>query len=158
MPPRVELRPAEPADEEFLLQVYASTREAELALVDWNDAQKEAFARSQGEAAQRHYRTHYHGVELSVVLVGGEPAGRLYVLRRDDEIRVVDIALLPAFRGLGVATKLLRDLFEEADRTVRPVRLHVEKFNPALGLYARLGFEAIEDRGVYLFLERKPAT
>ena len=37
-----------------------------------------------------------------------------------------------------------------------PVRIHVEKFNPALRLYRRLGFTEIEDKGIYLFMEWQP--
>ncbi len=154
----VDLRPARPAVEQFLLEVYASTREAELALTDWTPAHKEQFARMQGEAAERHYREHYPGAEFDVVLVDGQPAGRLYLWRTEEEIRVVDIALLPDYRGRGVGTALLRDLLEESDRTGKPVRLHVEKFSPALQFYLRLGFVELDDRGVYWFLERKPAT
>jgi ribosomal protein S18 acetylase RimI-like enzyme len=91
-----------------------------------------------------------------VVLVDGEPAGRLYVRRGDREIRIVDIALLPERRGNGIGTSLLRDLLAEADATGKSVTIHVERFNPALRLYERLGFAVAEDKGVYLFLERLP--
>jgi len=33
------------------------------------------------------------------------------------------------------------------------LRIHVERFNPALRLSARLVFRQIDDRGVYLFME-----
>ena len=33
--------------------------------------------------------------------------------------------------------------------------IHVERFNPALRLYERLGFSVAEDKGVYLLLERR---
>jgi ribosomal protein S18 acetylase RimI-like enzyme len=93
-----------------------------------------------------------------VILVGGEPAGRLYVARWPEELRIVDIALLPAFRGRGIGTGLLRSLMEEADAADRPLTIHVEAGNPARSLYERLGFEVAEDRGVYLFLRRPPAS
>jgi ribosomal protein S18 acetylase RimI-like enzyme len=92
-----------------------------------------------------------------VILVDGEPAGRLYVHRGDRETRIVDIALLPEQRGIGIGTTLLRDLLAEADAAGKSVTMHVEQFNPALRLYERLGFSIAEDRGVYLFLERPPA-
>jgi ribosomal protein S18 acetylase RimI-like enzyme len=153
---RVTLRPAEPGDEELLFRVYASTRTGELAVVPWNDSQKEAFVRAQFEAQDRWYREHYADASFDVVLTDGEAAGRLYVYHGDRETRIVDIALLPDQRRKGVGSALLRDLLVEADEDRKRVTIHVERFNPALRLYERLGFAVAEDKGVYLLLERQP--
>jgi ribosomal protein S18 acetylase RimI-like enzyme len=151
----VALRPVEPGDGELLFSVYASTRADELAAVPWKDREKEAFLRAQFDAQDRWYREHYAGASFDVVLIGGEPGGRLYVYRGAAELRIVDIALLPERRGRGVGTALLRDLIAEADAAGKRVTIHVERFNPALRLYERLGFEVAEDKGVYLLLERR---
>jgi len=124
--------------------------------VPWTGGQKEAFLRQQFEAQDRFWREHYDEAGFLVVEVDGAPAGRLYVHRGADEIRVVDIALLPPFRGAGLGTRLLSSLFEEADAKGLPVRIHVEVFNPARHLYERLGFVPAGDRGVYLRMERPP--
>jgi ribosomal protein S18 acetylase RimI-like enzyme len=154
----VALRPVRPGDEELLFRVYASAREDELTVVPWDEAQKEAFLRAQFDAQARWYREHYDGASFEVILVDGEPAGRLYVYRGEAEIRVVDIALLPDRRGAGVGGSLLRDLLAEADAAGRRVTIHVERLNPALRLYERLGFTVAEDKGVFLLLEWRPAT
>ena len=96
--------PSSHADRELLIAVYASTRAEELAPVPWDDAQKDAFIRMQFAAQDRYWREQKPGAEFCVVLVDGEPAGRLYLDRRADEIRIVDIALLPAWRGRGIGT------------------------------------------------------
>ncbi len=150
------LRSITPEDFEFLLGVYASTREEELAQVAWGAGQKDAFLRMQFEAQSQYYREHYKNADLSVILVGQEPAGRLYLHRRRTEIRLMDIALLPGFRGRGVGTAILNALFGEAEREGKRVTIHVESFNPAMRLYERLGFERLEERGVYWFLEWRP--
>jgi GNAT superfamily N-acetyltransferase len=154
--PAVELRPVGPADEEFLCSVYASTRAAELAVTGWSDEQKAAFLRSQFDTQHRYYRENYRGAEFSVVRVADRDAGRLYVGRFAEEIRIIEIALLPEFRRCGVATRLIGTLIREAAGRGLPLRIHVERFNPALRLYERLGFHPVADRGVYLFLERPP--
>ena len=69
----------------------------------------------------------------------------------------MDIALLPEHRGNGVGSSLLRDLLAEADADGKRVTIHVERLNPALRLYERLGFSVAEDKGVYLLLERRSA-
>jgi GNAT superfamily N-acetyltransferase len=150
----VELRPVEPSDEEFLYRVYASTRQEELAQVGWDETQKEAFLRMQFDAQSRYYREHYRGAEFSVILSDDVPAGRLYVARWPEEIRIVDIALLPEHRGAGIGTRLLDDLISESEASGKPLSIHVERFNPALRLYGRLGFRTVADTGIYLLMER----
>ena len=157
VPPSVALRPARPDDAEFLFSVYASTRAEELAQVDWDDAQKEDFLRRQFEAQRQCYEgENYPGAEFHVVLVGGAPVGRLYVHRRETGIRIMDLAMLPEFRGHGVGTGLLRGLLDEGERSGQRVSIHVEAFNPALRLYERLGFQMVSTDGVYLLMERQP--
>jgi ribosomal protein S18 acetylase RimI-like enzyme len=152
----VELRPIQPEDEAFLCRVYASTRAEELAVVPWGAEQKDAFLRSQFDAQDRWYREQYRGATYQVVLLDGEPAGRLYVHRGEREIRIMDIALLPERRGNGVGASLIRDILAEAETAGKRVTIHVERFNPALRLYRRLGFTEIADRGVYLLMGAEP--
>ena len=149
----VTFRPIRSGDEPFLSQVYASTRLDELAVTDWNGEQKAAFLQMQFAAQHTFYQENYTSTDFLIVLQDDIPVGRLYVARWKDEIRIVDIALLPAYRGTGIGTAMLRDLLAEANAAGKPVRIHVERDNPALRLYQRLGFEMIEDKGVYLFME-----
>jgi ribosomal protein S18 acetylase RimI-like enzyme len=154
----LSLRAVEPADRRFLFEVYARTRDEELARVDWDASQRDAFLLHQFTVQDRFYREHYDGAEFSVVLLDGEPIGRLYVARRPDEIRVIDLALLPAQRGAGVGTRLLEALLGEAARSQRRLSVHVEKLNRARSLYERLGFRAVDDSGVYTLMEAYPNT
>jgi len=122
--------------------------------VPWSDAEKAAFLEMQFDAQDRWYRVQYPQATFDVVVVDGEPAGRLYVNRGEAEVRIVDIALLPDHRGRGIGGSLLRTLLAEADAGGKSVTIHVERLNPALRLYESLGFSVAEDKGVYLFLER----
>lgn len=158
VPPRLSLREAGVDDREFLFRVFASTRDEELAVAGWTAEEVESFLRMQFEAQDRFYREHYEGTTFSVIECDDMPAGRLYLARWPDEIRIMDIALLPDHRGSGIGTALLRDVIEEAERDGKRVSIHVERNNPARRLYARLGFREVEDRGVYLFLVREPAA
>ena len=156
---QVSLRSIEPADQPFLRALYESTRVEELAGVGWDEEHKAAFIDQQFFAQTAHYAEHYEGMSSDIVLVDGTRAGRLLVARWNREIRIVDISLLPDFRGRGVGTGLLRELQEEASGGGRPLSIHVEKFNPAMRLYERLGFKPAEDKGVYLLMEWSgPAT
>lgn len=152
--PSVSLRPVTEADHDFLAAVYASTRAEELLATDWTDEQKAQFCLMQFAAQDAHYRQHYTTAEYSVIEADGIPAGRLYVDRWTKEIRIMDIALLPEQRGRGIGTRLLLELIEEATRAKKLLSIHVERMNPALNLYRRLGFQMAEDKGVYLLMER----
>jgi GNAT superfamily N-acetyltransferase len=154
----IRFRPIEAGDLELLYRIYASTREEELALVVWEEGQKEAFLRQQFEAQHAWYQENYAGAEFLVILRDGAPAGRLYVARWEKEIRLVDIALLPEHRNGGVGSAILGALLAEGDAAGKPVTIHVERYNPALRLYQRLGFAPVADRGVYYLMERAPAT
>ncbi|MBZ0114971.1 MAG: GNAT family N-acetyltransferase [Thermoanaerobaculia bacterium] len=149
---RSELRPVATGDRDLLAEIYFSTRRDEIAPLSWSSEEKERFLRQQFEAQFEHYRRSFGGIH-SIVEVAGEPAGRLWVEERDDEIRVIDIAILPTFRGQGLGTELLRDVQRQAASRGVPVRIHVEKQNLAMELYRRLGFRTIEDKGVYDLLE-----
>lgn len=155
----VSLRPITADDMDFLLRLYRSTREEELAMVvDWGEEQKDWFIRMQFSAQHTWYQEHYVGASFDVILIDGEPAGRLYVHRREREIRLVDISFLPEFRNRGLGSALLRDLCAEAEAAGKPLTIHVEKYNPAMRLYQRLGFSRIDETGPYDLMEWKPAS
>lgn len=150
------LRPETAEDEGLSRAIYASTREEELARVPWSDEQKAAFVSMQFEAQRSYYREIYPDAAYDVVLVDGEEAGRLYVARLAGEIRVVDIALLPAYRGRGVGATLLTGILDEGRASGRTVVIHVEHENRARTLYDRLGFLPVEEVGVYTRMEWTP--
>ena len=154
----ITLRPIEAGDEEFLYQVYAGTREVELAQVDWDQAQMAAFLRMQFAAQHQYYQENYIDTAWDVIVVDEQLAGRLYVARWPEEIRIVDIALIAAFRNAGIGRTLLLQLQAEAEQAGKPLRIHVEQFNPAIRLYERLGFHVIGDRGVYYLMQWIPPT
>jgi ribosomal protein S18 acetylase RimI-like enzyme len=159
--PQYTCRPANDDDFELLYRVYASTREEELAALAWPAEQKDAFLRMQFAAQDAHYRRYYDGATYEIVLVDGQPAGRLYLHRTAREIRIMDIALLPAFRRKGLGERMLRDIFSEADDDGKLVSIHVEHMNPARRLYERLGFQAVdegEESPVYVRMDRTPAA
>lgn len=149
----IVLRAASAADRDFLREVYRSTRARELALVTWSDTEKSAFVEQQFAAQDAAYRGRYPDGDFLVVEDRGRPIGRLYTARLADEIRVVDITLLPEERGHGIGASLMHGVLANAASDHLAVRLHVESWNPAIRLYERLGFRRLETRGIYEFME-----
>jgi len=156
LPTGITIRPAVAADREFLLNLYAGTRADELSTVPWTEAEKTAFVTMQFEAQDASYRQAYPDGRFHVVVADGEPIGRLYLGRPPGELRVIDVTLVPARRGMGTGSALMAWVLTQADRDGLSVTLHVEPWNPAKRLYERLGFESLEQRGIYEFMRRPP--
>lgn len=152
----VHLRPVSPEDENFLSEVFASARAEEMKLVPWNQAQKEAFLKSQFQAQQRHYQEHFPDAEHQIITLDGRPIGRLYLHRREREIRILDITILERYRGAGIGTPLIREIMEEGARTKRNVSIYVDSNSPARRLFQRLNFSTIEDNGVNALFDWEP--
>ena len=150
------LRPSTLDDEQFLYRLYASTREDELAVFPWSESEKEAFLTTQFNAQHTFYHQQFNEAEFLIIEQDNEPIGRLYLDRRDDEIRIIDIALLPTHRNRGIGTKYLESILEEGQGAGLPVRIHVERNNTALRLYERLGFQKVTENGVYFLMEKWP--
>jgi GNAT superfamily N-acetyltransferase len=150
------LRPITADDLPFLLSVFVGTRLEELSQTDWTTEQKAAFLQQQFSAQHTHYQANYPTARFQVIELQGSAVGRLYVDRRPDQIRVVDIALLPEQRGHGIGTTLLAAIQGKGRQAGVPVTIHVERFNPALRWYECLGFRVEQDKGVYLFLKWNP--
>jgi len=152
------LRPETEADIPFLRRLYASTRWEELAIVtDWSDDQKLAFLDSQFGFQRHHYRTYFPEASWDILEHNGVPVGRLYVHREPATLLVMDIALLPEWRGQGIGTTLMRWLCAKAGALRLSVTLSVEKFNRAQTLYRRLGFREVSDDGIHLGMEWRSA-
>ena len=155
---KLTFRPITEDDMGFLFDVYASTREDELAVLDWDDAQKASFLQMQFNAQHKHYQEYFPDASFDIIVWKKRPVGRLYIHRRSDEIRLVDIALLSKYRRRGIGSQLLKDILKEGEKSGLPVRIHVEHNNPALILYEQLGFHHIEDQGVYYLMEWTPSN
>lgn len=178
--PRTSLRPAsfdpDSGDLPFLRDLYASTRREEMALTGWPQNQIDAFLRQQFEAQHAHHARTYPGASLNLILVkdakpaseicnlkseiGNQKAGRLYLHESDHEFRVIDIALVPGWRGQGIGRRLMRDILAVAGKRGKAVSLHVDPANPATHLYRRLGFRQVDSDGIRLLMQwtsAKPA-
>jgi len=133
----------------FLKTLYGTTRAAEMAMVPWSDQEKSSFIDMQFNAQHSFYQEQFKQAEFNIVSKNDIDIGRLYTDHRKDEVRIIDIALLPAYQRMGIGKKLLLSVMNTAQQHSLPVTIHVEKNNPAMSLYQRLGFKIIEDQGVY---------
>ena len=146
--PSITVRPAEPDDAAFLAQLFASTR-PEFNFLDLPESQKQSLMTMQFNAQRQQYDASYPEAESAIILLHGQPVGRMLVDRNEREFTLIDIALSPEHRNAGIGTKLIRELLDEARAAGKSVRLHVAKSNPAQRLYERLGFSRVADQSMY---------
>jgi ribosomal protein S18 acetylase RimI-like enzyme len=140
--PMITTAPATEYDESFLYELYASTRQEEMAFSGWEAAQIETFLRMQFRLRTASYAAQYPSAEHNIIASEGQPVGATIVNRSDTEISLVDIAFLPMHRNKGFGTLLLNSLKDESLASDRPIRLQVDRQGIALHLYERLGFAA----------------
>jgi GNAT superfamily N-acetyltransferase len=152
--PSVTIRPVQVIDESFLQRVYASSRAEELAQTGWTEEEKQSFLQLQFTAQWQDYSNRFPDAEQSIVLHEGNPAGRIWVNRSNEEVRLLDITLLPEFRNSGIGAVLLQRLQDEARALGIPLRHAVYKDNlSAIHFYQNLGFAIIEDLTTYYIME-----
>jgi GNAT superfamily N-acetyltransferase len=152
----VTLRLSTPADQEFLFAVYASTREEELSLWNWDENQQRAFLEMQFRAQSQQYGLCYPEADNNVIIFADHPVGRLLVDKMGPEITLVDIALLPEYRNRGIGTQLIESLLQEAKTLRKNVTLQVVRGSAAARLYERLGFTMVGGDAVYLEMKKTP--
>ena len=140
-------------DKEFLFAVYSSTREAELSVVGWSSDRQSEFLHMQFDAQQMYYQSRHPLAEYLCIYENQRPIGRLYLERLTNEFRILDVALLKQYRGRGIGTALLTSILKLAHREERTVSIHVERYNPAVRLFRRLGFRQCRNVGVSYVME-----
>lgn len=153
---KLTLRPVTQDDDPFLLALYASTREDELSQAQWLEGQREMFVRWQFDLQRREYDARFPDARYQLILIDDEPAGRIWIGADEEQIRLLDIALLPQFQKRGAGTVLLQALMKEAEEAGKFLRHMVFVLNNnAHRFYERLGFVVIEDVGGYKHMEWK---
>jgi GNAT superfamily N-acetyltransferase len=153
---KLTLRPVTKDDDQFLFTLYGSTRDAELSQVQWAEGQRDTFVRWQFDMQRREYEARFPDGRYQLILIDGEPAGRIWTGEDKEQIRLLDIALLPQFQKRGAGTLLLEELKKEAERAGKFLRHMVFVLNDnAHRFYERLGFVVIEDLGAYKHMEWK---
>lgn len=152
----ITVRPVAPGDEELLLKIYRSSRGDDLRGLGWDEDRISEFLEMQYEAQQHFHEREYKRANDEIILLAGEPAGRLIVERREYEIRCIDVALLPEHRNNGIGAFLISKLQDEAKSESKPLRLQVIRFSRAVNLFERTGFVRTSETGTHFQMEWTP--
>lgn len=137
----LSLRTATDADLASQRILFETARPDAAWLSAWPEAMRVPFLDQQFHFQTVHYSRAYPDADRLIVCARDESIGRLIVDRAKDGWCIVDIALLPAWRGRGIGARLLRMVQAAAAASgVRTMHLTVDADNAAQRLYVRLGF------------------
>jgi ribosomal protein S18 acetylase RimI-like enzyme len=140
-----QFRPAQAADEPFLFALFAESQQ-HLALAQAPAEWMQSLIVMQYRGRAMSYAAQYPQAE-DFILLGeqGESLGRMLIDRSTTRWRIVDIAVLQAWRGNGIGKAAIHELQRQAAEADASIGLNVLPTNPARRLYEREGFQAEEE-------------
>jgi ribosomal protein S18 acetylase RimI-like enzyme len=136
----LRLRPEREDDLAFRFRLFCDAR-PDFAVLPLAAAVREQLMTMQFRAQTMTYRAQFPAARFDIIELEGAPIGRIVVDRSGTAVHIVDQALSPPLRNLGIGSTIMRALMDEAERAGLPLRLQVASDNAAaLRLYLRLGF------------------
>ena len=150
------LRAVREADEAFLFDVFCTGLAEEVAAMP-DPRLVRHFLRIQYTAQESRFQARFPGHERYVVTYDGRDAGRFFVHRTPSMLHAIDMILLPEFRSLGLGSRLVADVFDEARDHKQLVSVRVPRRNErASAFYASLGFRLVAMDDLDHYFEWKP--
>ncbi|PXX36799.1 acetyltransferase (GNAT) family protein [Undibacterium pigrum] len=143
LPAALGLREVHEDDQAFLDVLYASRRE-DLRQMPMDAAFIAQMIKMQQHVQMEGVRLNYPEARHVIVEHAGQPVGRVIIHAGSDELRLIDIAIIPSAQRQGIAKTILLALQADAQDQGKGVSLAVEQTNfAARGLYLKLGFVAL---------------
>jgi ribosomal protein S18 acetylase RimI-like enzyme len=157
------LRPATPQDEPLLFELFAAEKVAEFAAIGLTEAQYRPLLEMQYRARAIGYSEQHPGAKSWIIVLEQAAevtsVGQYLLVKTPQGSRIVDLAVLPQYRGQRIATQVLQQLAQQSAAAGEVLSLRVMKGNQAIRLYARLGFDVVnEDEISYEMLWHFQAT
>ncbi len=151
----VERRLADGRDAAFLRDLFAESRD-DLHLLPPDT--RDVIVDMQLRAQRRAWRLEHPHARHEVLVVRGVRAGHLVTAEDRATVHVVDLAVRPGLRGLGIGAAVLAELAADADRTRRTLQARVWTARyAARRLFERAGFAAGTQLAGYREMVRPPA-
>ncbi|WP_046226151.1 GNAT family N-acetyltransferase [Paenibacillus dauci] len=142
------------ADRDFLFDVYMDTRLSEVASWGWTPEQLHSFLHMQFVMQQSYLDNRYPQLDRRLINSDQTAIGQMTIFHGENELRLVDLAVLSRYRNQGAGTFILQELQRQAAAYAIPIRLQVRLDNPrAQRLYQRLGWHEISLEELHMEME-----
>lgn len=143
-------------DSEFFMKLFAEIKNSELQLDTWPEPIRTQMINMQFNAYESYMNVEFPDNKDYLILYQSAKAGRLQLNTDEMGIRIINISLSPPFRNKGIGAKIINNLILEANQKNKPVFLDVDKINPALNLYSRLGFKIVLENEIRFSMAYTP--
>lgn len=151
---RISIRPAVESDRRFVYEVFESV--CDPAICGLDEPLRSQLITMQFGGQCQDYSSKYPNAIDQIIEFDKTRIGRVYTDDSAGRIHIVDIAILPHWRGQGIGTAVLKSIFEVAQQSSKPVSLRVKKENRAVGLYKKLGFKVTGNDSLYVEMSLPP--
>jgi ribosomal protein S18 acetylase RimI-like enzyme len=152
-------RPETEADADFLFSLFETVKGPEMAAMPADGGTKRQLLSMQFRAMTQSYHAAFPGARYDIILLGGEPIGRLILDLSPARAHVVYVALVPQMRNRGIGTALMAAILHEPRRHGAVCEAQVAIGNtPSLRLWKRLGFVERERSETDVILEWRSAS
>jgi ribosomal protein S18 acetylase RimI-like enzyme len=156
MTPHVTTRAATEQDDAFLFALFKDVRSAEFAQAPLAPAQLDMLINIQYAGQKQSYGAQYPGGN-DIVLLDGQPIGRMWLYQGPSEHHLVDISLTAEFRNRGIGAALLTEAIAAARAAGVRLCCSVAATNyGSLRFHQRLGFQIVGQDEVYYDLAVEP--
>jgi len=153
----VSLRRAIFHDDEAFLHILFRDAHPEFQQIPVSQREIDSIVSMQFRLQQQGYESQFPESRHDLILLDEEPVGRIWVNRAEEDMTVVDIALLAQHRNKGIGAMLYARVMDEAREAGLPVRCSVERYNTgSFRFHDRLGFRVHEETETMQFMEWVP--
>jgi GNAT superfamily N-acetyltransferase len=143
------LRRGGPEDEALRFELFAAEKALEFERIGLTEDQYRSLLEMQYRGRGWSYAAQHSELEEWILCTqAGSGVGRYLLEETVKGIRVLDLAVLPQWRGRGIATEVLQMLAQRCCALGVALSLRVVKDNPAVQLYARLGLRVIAEDAI----------
>lgn len=154
--PGATFRPTQPNDEDFLYKLFVSYRAADFVAAGLPDEMMATLLRQQFTVRHRGLPLLYPQARHDIIERHGQAIGQVVIDHQSDHIHLLEVAILPDHRNLGLGGAMVRALQDAATAAGVPIRLTVLPHSRAITLYRRLGFAETGWQGPQITLEWHP--
>lgn len=133
----------------FIKELFFYHKTHELNACNFQPEMLVSLLEMQFRAQEMAYQQQFPEAEGFVLATGQRPVGWL-LINKAETYHIVNIIVHHDFRGQGIGAAAINEIIEQARNSNLSVTVNVDKNNPALKLYSRLGFRVAGKDEVYV--------